>query len=198
MSTPRPPHDDPDPATAGAVWTIRPARPDDAELLVNLVRELAVYEKLEHLVEATADDFRRHLFESNPLAEAAIAEVAGEPVGFALWFVSFSTFRGRAGLYLEDLFVRPAHRGRGIGKGFLAMLARLAVDRGYARLEWSVLNWNAPAIGFYRSLGAVPMDEWTVNRLDGQSLQHLGAQSPAPEIAAEPRSMPPVSTRNSR
>ena len=116
-------------------WTIRSARPDDAELLVNLVRELAVYEKLEHLAEATADDFRRCLFGSKPVAEAVIAEVGREPVGFALWFVSFSTFRGREGIYLEDLFVRPAYRGRGIGKGILTMLAQLAVDRGYARLE---------------------------------------------------------------
>jgi GNAT superfamily N-acetyltransferase len=164
---------------------------------VNLVHELAVYEKLEHLAKASADDFRHHLFGPDAVADAAIAEVEGEPVGFALWFVSFSTFRGRPGIYLEDVFVRPAHRGLGIGKGFLAMLARLAVDRGYARLEWSVLNWNIPAIGFYRSLGAVPMDEWTVNRLDGESLHQLAAQAQANKIAAASQSIRPVSPRNS-
>ncbi len=165
--------------TTLAKWTIRPARPDDAALLVNLVRELAVYEKLEHLAEGTADDFRVHLFGPDAVAEAAIAERNGEPVGFAIWFVSFSTFRGRPGLYLEDLYVRPEHRGLGIGKGFLAMLAGLAVERGYGRVEWSVLNWNAPAIGFYRSLGARSMDEWTVNRLDGDALERLAEQAPA-------------------
>jgi GNAT superfamily N-acetyltransferase len=120
-----------------------------------------------------------HLFGPDAVAEAAIAERNGEPVGFAIWFVSFSTFRGRPGLYLEDLYVRPEHRGLGIGKGFLAMLAGLAVERGYGRVEWSVLNWNAPAIGFYRSLGARSMDEWTVNRLDGDALERLAEQAPA-------------------
>ena len=109
-----------------------------------------------------------------PLAEAAVAEVGGEPVGFALWFTTFSTFRGQPGLYLEDIFVKPAYRGRGIGKGLLAAVARRAVERGCGRLEWSVLNWNAPAIGFYQSLGARPMDEWTVYRIDEEPLRRLG------------------------
>jgi GNAT superfamily N-acetyltransferase len=158
---------------------IRPATPEDAELLVNLVFELAVYEKLERYAGATPDDFRRHLFGPHPAAEAAVAEVEGEPVGFALWFSTFSTFRGQPGLYLEDIFVKPGCRGRGIGKVLLAFVARRAVERGCGRLEWSVLDWNAPAIGFYRALGARPMDEWTVYRIDEEPLRRLA------DIAAE-------------
>lgn len=154
---------------------IRSARPDDMEAVVDLVRELAIYEKLEDQAKATADDFRRNLFGPRPAAEAVIAEVGGEAVGFALWFTTFSTFRGQPGIYLEDVFVRPAYRGRGIGKAMLAMLARLASDRGCGRLEWSVLDWNEPAIDFYRSLGARPMDEWTVYRLDDEPLRRLAA-----------------------
>ncbi len=161
-----------------ASFTIRPAREEDAEVVANLVRELAVYEKLEDRARATPDDFRRHLFGPRPAAEAALAEVDGQPVGFALWFTNFSTFRGQAGLYLEDIFVRPEFRGLGIGKAMLAGLARLAVDRGCGRLEWSVLNWNEPAIGFYRSLGARPMDEWTVYRIDDEPLRRLAALAP--------------------
>jgi GNAT superfamily N-acetyltransferase len=145
------------------------------EILTNLVRELAVYERLEHFAKATPDDFRRHLFGPRPAAEAAIAEVAGEAVGFALWFGTFSTFRGQPGIYLEDLFVRPDHRGRGIGKALLAMVARLASERGCGKLNWTVLRWNEPAIGFYRALGAQPIDEWMGFRLDGEPLQHLAA-----------------------
>jgi GNAT superfamily N-acetyltransferase len=158
-----------------APFSIRAARPDDADLLVNLVHELAVYEKLEDHARATPEDFRRHLFGQHPVAEAALAEVDGQPVGFALWFTTFSTFRGQPGLYLEDLFVRPDCRGRGIGKGLLAFLASVAVERGYGRLEWAVLNWNEPAIGFYRSVGARPMDEWTVYRIDEEPLRKLAA-----------------------
>jgi GNAT superfamily N-acetyltransferase len=154
-------------------FSIRPARPDDAELLVNLVLELAVYEKLEQHARATPDDFRRHLFGARPAAEAAVAEVGDQPVGFALWFSTFSTFRGQPGLYLEDIFVKPSFRGRGIGKGLLAAVARRAVERGCGRLEWSVLDWNAPAIGFYQSLGARPMDEWTAYRIDEEPLRRL-------------------------
>jgi GNAT superfamily N-acetyltransferase len=156
-------------------FAIRAARPDDAEILVNLVRELAVYEKLEQFARATPDDFRRHLFGPRPAAQAALAEVGGEPVGFALWFATFSTFRGQPGLYLEDIFVKPAYRGRGIGKGLLAAVARLAVETGCGRLEWSVLDWNTAAIGFYRALGARPMDEWTVYRIDDEALERLAA-----------------------
>ncbi len=161
-------------------FSIRPAGPEDADLLVNLVHELAVYEKLEQHARATPDDFRRHLFGPRPAAEAAVAEVEGEPVGFALWFSTFSTFRGQPGLYLEDIFVKPGFRGRGIGKGLLAAVARRAVERGCGRLEWSVLDWNTPAIGFYRSMGARAMDEWTVYRIDDEPLRRLaeiGAQA---------------------
>lgn len=158
--------------------TIRPCRPDDAETLVDLIRELAVYEKLEHFAKATPESFRTHLFGHRPAAEAIMAEVDGTPVGFALFFSTFSTFRGQPGLYLEDIFVREAYRGRGIGKALLATVARLAVDRGCGRLEWSVLDWNAPSIGFYRSLGARPMDEWTVYRIDDDPLAKLAALAP--------------------
>jgi GNAT superfamily N-acetyltransferase len=157
---------------------IRPARPEDAELLMTLVRELAVYEKLARHAVASADDFRLHLFGPNPAAEAAVAEVGGDPAGFALWYATFSTFRGQPGLYLEDIFVRPGFRGRGIGKALLATVARRAVERGCGRLEWSVLHWNAPAIGFYRSLGARPMDEWTVYRIDDKPLKRLAEIAP--------------------
>jgi GNAT superfamily N-acetyltransferase len=155
--------------------TIRPCQPDDAETLVNLVRELAVYEKLEHFARATPDALRTHLFGPRPAAEAILAEVDGEPVGFALFFATFSTFRGQPGLYLEDIFVRLEHRGRGLGKALLATVARIAVERGCGRLEWSVLDWNAPAIGFYQSLGARPMDEWTMYRIDDEPLARLAS-----------------------
>ncbi len=153
--------------------TVRIAGPHDAETIAVLVRELAIYEKLEQHAKATAEDFQRHLFGPRPAAEAAIAEVGGKAVGFALWFSTFSTFRGQPGLYLEDIFVRPEFRGRGIGKALLATVAARAVERGYERLEWSVLNWNHPAIGFYKSLGAQPMDEWTVYRIDEGPLRRL-------------------------
>ncbi len=165
----------PESRPARATCVIRPVTPDDMELLANLVHELAVYEKLESQAKATAEDFRRNLFGPRPAAEAAIVEVDGATAGFALWFTNFSTFRGQPGIYLEDVFVRPAYRGRGVGKTILSWLARLAVERGCGRLEWAVLNWNEPAIGFYRSLGARPMDEWTVYRLDEEPLQKLAA-----------------------
>jgi GNAT superfamily N-acetyltransferase len=156
-------------------YVIRSVTPDDMEVLANLVRELAVYEKLEEHARATPDDFRRHLFGPRPAAEAAIVEVAGEPVGFALWFTTFSTFRGKPGIYLEDLFVRPRYRGQGIGKALLAHLARLVIERGGGWMGWSVLNWNEPSIGFYDALGAWPMKEWTTYRLDGEPLGRLAA-----------------------
>ena len=162
-----------------AGFTIRPARSDDSATIANLVHELAVYEKLEQFARATADDFRRHLFGPRPYAEAILAEVNGEPVGMALAFPTFSTFRGQPGLYLEDIYVRPEHRGRGIGKALLASMARLATERGFGRLEWAVLAWNAPAIGFYRALGARPMDDWTVYRLDEAPLDRLAARAGA-------------------
>jgi GNAT superfamily N-acetyltransferase len=157
--------------------SIRPALPDDAATIATLIGELAAYEKLAHEAQATAEDIRRSLFGPRPFAEALIAEADGEPVGFALFFHNFSTFRGRPGIYLEDLFVRPEHRGKGLGKALLAQLARLAVERGCGRLEWAVLDWNEPSIAFYRSLGARAMDEWTVYRLDGEALERLGRSS---------------------
>jgi GNAT superfamily N-acetyltransferase len=173
------PPDSPPPIEAipAARFSIRAARAEDAEVLVNLVRELAVYEKLEQRARATADDFRRHLFGARPAAEAALAEVSGEPAGFALWFVTFSTFRGQPGLYLEDIYVRPSHRSIGIGKALLAAVARTALQRDCEWLGWSVLDWNAPAIGFYRSLGAQPMDDWTVYRLDDEPLRRLAGMA---------------------
>ncbi len=160
-------------------FSIRPARPEDAATIANLVYELAVYEKLEQSARATPEDFRIHLFGPRPHAEAMVAEIDGEPVGFALFFPTFSTFRGQPGLYLEDIYVRPAHRGRGMGKALLAMVAKIAMDRGLDRLEWAVLNWNSPAIGFYRGLGARPLEDWTTYRLGDGPLAELAALAPS-------------------
>ena len=153
--------------------TIRPAVTSDASLVLSLVRELAEYERLLHEVEATEGMIAAALFSQVPKVFADIAEWKGEPAGLALWFYNYSTFRGRHGLYLEDLFVRPALRGHGIGKALLRELARRCVTEGLARLEWSVLDWNAPSIGFYKSLGAVAKDEWTVYRLSGEPFARL-------------------------
>ena len=153
--------------------TIRRARKSEVALIYSLICELADYEKLLHEVEATEVDIDAALFGDNPRLFCEIAEWNGEPVGFAVWFFNFSTFSGRSGVYLEDLFVRPAHRGKGIGKALLAHLARLCVANGWARLQWSVLDWNTPSIDFYKSLGAVLMDEWTVCRINGPALAAL-------------------------
>lgn len=155
---------------------VRAAVAGDEALLLEFIRGLAVYEKLEHELVATEADLRAHLFGTRPAAEAVILEAEGVPAGFALYFINFSTFLGKPGIYLEDLFVKPAFRGRGFGKALLAHLARVCTDRGYGRLEWSVLDWNEPSIRFYESLGAVPMDEWTVYRLTGRALEALGAR----------------------
>lgn len=156
--------------------TIRPAAPSDAELVFAFIRELAEYERLLHEVEATPEMTSQALFCENPRVFADIAEWQGKPAGFALWFYNFSTFRGLHGIYLEDLFVRPEFRGHGIGKALLRYLARRCLSEGLARLEWSVLDWNEPSIGFYRALGAIAKDEWTVYRLTGDSLARLGAE----------------------
>src|ERR1700738_4312682 len=153
--------------------TIRRARPGEAGLVLSLVRELAEYEKLVHEVEASEAMLDAALFGDSPLLFCEIAEWHGEPVGFAVWFVNFSTFSGRAGIYLEDLFVRPAQRGKGIGKALLAQLAAECVANGWARLHWAVLYWNTPSIEFYKSLGAEVMDEWTVCRVTGPALTAL-------------------------
>jgi GNAT superfamily N-acetyltransferase len=152
---------------------IRPAVKADAPVILSLIRELAEYERLAHEVTATESDLRESLFGPRPAAEVVIVEWGGETAGYALFFHNYSTFLGRRGLYLEDLFVRPAFRGRGIGKALLMHLARLAVERGCARFEWAVLDWNEPAIGFYRSLGAVPMTDWRVMRVTGEALTKL-------------------------
>jgi GNAT superfamily N-acetyltransferase len=153
--------------------TIRRARPDEAGLVLSLVRELAEYEKLLHEVEATEAMLAAALFGDNPRLFCEIAEWQGKPAGFAVWFVNFSTFSGRSGIYLEDLFVRPAARGRGIGKALLSHLAKQCVANGWSRLQWSVLDWNTPSIEFYKSLGAELMEEWTVCRVGGAALTAL-------------------------
>lgn len=154
---------------------IRPANPADIDLIHRFILALAEYEKLAHEVRADKAALERHLFGARPMAEVLIAEHEGAPVGFALFFHNFSTFEGRPGLYLEDLYVAPEARGLGAGKALLVRLARLAVERDCARLEWWVLDWNEPAIAFYRSIGARPMDEWTVQRVDGAALAALAA-----------------------
>ncbi len=160
-------------STGSPGLTFRFAEPADAGLILELVRELAGYERLSHEVVADAQALRSSLFGARPAAEVVIADHEGVPAGFALFFTNFSTFVGRPGIYLEDLFVRPAFRRKGIGKLLLAFLASLAEERGCGRLEWAVLDWNEPAIEFYKRLGARPMDEWTVFRLDGQAIGEL-------------------------
>jgi GNAT superfamily N-acetyltransferase len=157
---------------------IASARPDQIGLILSLLRELAEYEKLLHEVEATEAGIGAALFADNPRLFCDIAEWNGEPAGFAIWFLNFPTFSGRHGIFLEDLFVRPAFRGKGIGKALLAHLAKTCVDNGWSRLQWSVLDWNAPSIAFYKSLGAVLMDEWTLCRVNGPALAALARQAP--------------------
>ena len=154
---------------------IRPATPADVPAVLQLIRDLAAYEREPDAVKATVEMLTATLFGPTPSAEAIVAEVDGVVVGMALFFTNYSTWSGRNGVYLEDLYVRPEARGAGLGKALLVELARLAVERGCARVEWSVLDWNAPAIAFYCSIGAVPKDEWTVYRLDGDALAALGA-----------------------
>jgi GNAT superfamily N-acetyltransferase len=155
--------------------SIRPAAPADLPLIAQLIRDLAEYEKLASEVRFDPAVLGEKLFGPRPYAEVVIGELDGQAQGFALFFHNFSTFEGRPGIYLEDLFVRPEARGSGLGKALLAHLAALAVERDCARLEWSVLDWNSPAIGFYQKLGARLMDDWTVMRLDGVKLSQLGA-----------------------
>ncbi len=157
--------------------SIRSATPDDLPLIADLIRALADYEKLLHEVRFDNEVLRAKLFGARPYAEVIIGEVHGAAQGFALFFHNFSTFEGKPGVYLEDLFVRPEARGSGLGKALLARLAAIAVERDCARLEWSVLDWNEPAIGFYKKLGARMMDEWTVMRVDGAALVQLGAEA---------------------
>jgi len=158
---------------------IRPSTAADLPLVAQLIRDLAEYEKLAHEVRFDEAVLGEKLFGPRPYAEVVIGEIDGTAQGFALFFHNFSTFEGKPGIYLEDLFVKPEARGSGLGKALLSHLAALAVERDCARLEWSVLDWNEPAIGFYKSLGARFMDEWTVMRIDGTALAQLGLQSGA-------------------
>ena len=156
-------------------FLLRPAEPRDVAAIVALIRELAEFEQLSHLVRVTPETLHPHLFGERPVAEAWVADLAGEGggevVGFALCFTNFSTFLGQPGLYLEDLYVRPAQRGLGIGRALLERLARLAVERGCGRFEWSVLDWNSHAIGFYERFGATVMPDWRICRVTGEALQ---------------------------
>ncbi len=157
--------------------TIRPATIDDTATILHFIRELAIYEKAEHEAKATADHIHRTLFNEQPKAHAIICELNGEAIGFAVYFFSYSTWQGQYGLYLEDLYVSQSHRGVGAGKQLLTALAKIAVDNDCGRFEWSVLDWNQPAIDFYESLGAKPQSEWIKYRLDGQALQDLAAKA---------------------
>ncbi|WP_327189772.1 GNAT family N-acetyltransferase [Streptomyces xinghaiensis] len=169
---------------------IRTATAGDVPAIVAMIRELAVYEKAEHEVRATEEHIRRALFGDRPAAYAHIAETDGVVEGFALWFLNFSTWQGVHGIHLEDLYVRPEARGRGHGKALLAELARICAERGYGRLEWSVLNWNTPSIDFYEALGAVPMREWTGYRLTGDALDRLAVPRAAQAAQAAQVSQP--------
>lgn len=157
---------------------IHRARRDELPLVLSLIRELAAYEKLSHEVAATEAMIEAALFSDSPRLFCDIAEWNGEPAGFAVWFVNFSTFAGRFGVYLEDLFVRPQHRRNGIGKALLAYLAKECVENGWVRLQWAVLDWNTTSIEFYKTLGAVLMDEWTLCRVTGPALDALAAKAP--------------------
>jgi GNAT superfamily N-acetyltransferase len=160
---------------------LRPAVEADVPTILALIRELAEYERMLDQVEATEERLRRSLFGARPHAEAVLACAGEEALGFALFFHNYSTFLGLPGIYLEDLYVRPHARRRGIGRMLLTHLARLAIERGCGRVEWSVLDWNEPAIRFYRSIGARPMDEWTVFRVTGSALEALADLRPAPD-----------------
>jgi GNAT superfamily N-acetyltransferase len=167
---------------------ITPATEQDIPLILSLIRELAEYEKLAHEVCATEEQLRETLFGRRSVAEVVIASVDDRPAGFAVFFPNYSTFLGRPGLYLEDLFIRPECRGFGLGRRLIEYLARLAVDRGWGRLEWRVLDWNEPSIAFYKKLGAEPLDDWTVFRVTGEALHKLARQSIHP---------PPTTTSSS-
>ena len=164
---------------------LRAAGASDLPRVLEFIRELAEYERLAHEARATLDDLRRHLAGPRPAAEVVLAEWEGEPAGFALHFTTFSTFVGKPGLWLEDLYVRPAHRGRGIGRALLAALARRAAERGCGRVEWAVLDWNEPAKGFYRGLGARMLEDWRTWRLAGPALEAL-ASTPRAGLGSAP------------
>jgi GNAT superfamily N-acetyltransferase len=162
--------------TSTSAFSLRPAELRDVSAIVHMIRELAEFEQLAHMVQVTPEKLRPHLFGEKPVAEAWMAEVAGAPVAFALFFTNFSTFLAQPGLYLEDLYVKPAHRQLGIGRALLTRLAQLAVERGHGRFDWSVLDWNENAIAFYEKLGAVVMPDWRICRVSGEALTALAAR----------------------
>ena len=153
---------------------IRPARQEEVGIVLQLIHDLAVYEKAPNEVEATEKELLETIFTSDPKVFCDLVEVDGEIAGMAIWFLNYSTWQGKHGIYLEDLFIKPEFRGRGYGKALLKHLAKVCNEKGYGRFQWWVLDWNSPAIEFYRSLGAVAMDEWTVYRVSGQALKELG------------------------
>ena len=153
-----------------STYTIRPAAPADVPAIADLIAELAEFENLTHMLQLTADKLHPHLFGPKPVVEALVGEIEGETVGFALFFTNFSTFLAKPGLYLEDLYVRPAHRRSGLGKGLLQRLAQIAVERDYGRFDWTVLDWNEDAIRFYEKMGASVLPEWRICRLTGEAL----------------------------
>jgi GNAT superfamily N-acetyltransferase len=157
--------------------SIRPATPSDVPAILELIKDLAVYEKAPDAVKSTAENLHEALFGADPKVFAYVVDVDSKIVGIAIWFLNYSTWMGTHGIYLEDLYVNPAFRGQGYGMNLLKTLAQICVERGYSRLQWWVLDWNEPAINFYKSLGAVPMDEWTVFRVDGEALQKLGTST---------------------
>jgi diamine N-acetyltransferase len=154
--------------------TLRPAVPADAQLILRYIRDLAEYEHEPEAAVATEGDLLRYAFSEHPLVKVTLAEWDGQPAGFALWFLNFSTWEGRPGIYLEDLFVRPVYRGKGIGKALLRHLAELAVKEGWTRVVWQVLDWNTPAIDFYKAQGARLMSDWITCRVEGEALRKLG------------------------
>ena len=156
---------------------IREAKLSDVQVIYDLIVELAIYEKEPDAVVASAEDIQENLFGTNPVAYCHVAEVDGQVVGIAIWFLNYSTWLGKAGLYLEDLFVKPEFRGSGLGLSLMKTLAQVCVDRGYERFQWWVLDWNEPSINFYKSIGAEAMDEWTVYRLSGNALTSFAASS---------------------
>jgi GNAT superfamily N-acetyltransferase len=153
---------------------IRPAKKEEVGIVLQLIHDLALYEKAPNEVEATERELLQTIFSSDPKVFCDLVEVDGEIAGMAIWFLNYSTWQGKYGIYLEDLFIKPEYRGRGYGKALLRHLAKICDERGYGRFQWWVLDWNSPAIEFYRSLGAVAMDEWTVYRVSGQALKDLG------------------------
>jgi GNAT superfamily N-acetyltransferase len=165
----------PMPLDGNPAYALRAAELRDVVPIVGLIRELAEFEKLTHLLQVTPEKLRPNLFGEKAVAEAMVAEAGGEVIAFALFFTNFSTFLAQPGLYLEDLYVQPAHRGEGVGEAMLTRLARLAVDRGYGRFEWSVLDWNENAIRFYERMGATVMPDWRICRITGEALARFGA-----------------------